>query len=256
MKIIIGIFSFIFGACIASFCGVVSSRVPKGESINRPASHCVACNHKLSWYENIPILSYIFLGGKCKNCKAKIPIFYFLLEVIGGLSFLALYLVFGFTLEYFIGILLTILFLIIAGIDYDTHDIYDITTIIFGVISIIYVVTKSILTKTVPYNEFIGAVGGFIVFYLIRFISMRVYKQEALGLGDVLLVLVAGFLLGYLKLILAILFASLLASILELSLIALKKKNRESEIAFGPYLLFGFGFSFIFGDLIFNLLLL
>lgn len=182
--------------------------------------------------------------------------FYFLLEVIGGLSFLALYLVFGFTLEYFIGILLTFLFLIIAGIDYDTHDIYDITTIIFGVISVIYVVTKSILTKTVPYSEFIGAAGGFIVFYLIRFISMRVYKQEALGLGDVLLVLVAGFLLGYLKLILAILVASLFASILELSLIALKKKNRESEIAFGPYLLFGFGFSFIFGDLIFNLLLL
>lgn len=77
--------AFLMGASIGSFIGVLIDRLPRKESIVFPPSHCTNCNHKLKWYENIPVISYIFLGGKCSSCKSKIPFKYFLIEFVFGI---------------------------------------------------------------------------------------------------------------------------------------------------------------------------
>jgi len=79
--------SFFLGAAFGSFFGVLLDRIPRKESIVFPSSHCTNCGHKLSWYENIPVISYLVLGGRCKNCKSKIPFRFFLLEFAMGLLF-------------------------------------------------------------------------------------------------------------------------------------------------------------------------
>lgn len=79
--------AFILGASFGSFFGVLIDRLPRKESIAFPSSHCTNCGHKLMWYENIPVFSYLVLGGKCKNCKSVIPLRFFLLELILGLVF-------------------------------------------------------------------------------------------------------------------------------------------------------------------------
>ena len=88
MKVLLGIYVFFLGSVFASFFGVIIDRVPRGVSIVSPASKCDYCGHVLKWYENIPIFSYLFLKGKCSNCKTKIPCFLFVLEIVSGVSLL------------------------------------------------------------------------------------------------------------------------------------------------------------------------
>ena len=109
MEIII----IILGLVLGSFYNVVGLRIPNGESIIKPGSHCPKCNHKLSWYENIPVLSYIFLGGKCKNCKQKISIIYPIIEILTSFLFYISYKIFGLSEEFFISLVISSLVVII-----------------------------------------------------------------------------------------------------------------------------------------------
>jgi leader peptidase (prepilin peptidase)/N-methyltransferase len=140
LKPLIAVFAFIFGAVFASFGGVVAYRVPKRQSIVKPDSYCPSCGKSIKPYDNIPIISWLILGGKCRSCKAKIGVFSLICEFFGGIGFCGAYLMYGGslkTLPIFIALLfLVFLFLIVAAIDYETHDIYNVSLIIFGVIAL------------------------------------------------------------------------------------------------------------------------
>ena len=138
MEIII----IILGLVLGSFYNVVGLRIPNGESIIKPGSHCPKCNHKLSWYENIPVLSYIFLGGKCKNCKQKISIIYPIIEILTSFLFYISYKIFGLSEEFFISLVISSLVVIIFVSDSKYMIISDspliVSTILILIIKLIY----------------------------------------------------------------------------------------------------------------------
>lgn len=250
MNIILAIFSFILGAILASFGGVIIARVPNGESIVKPQSHCSNCNNNLKWYDNIPILSFIILRGKCRYCKTKIGYFYFIIEILGGLSFLLVFLQFKISYNTIIGFFISFILLIMAGLDYKTHYVYDLSLIsLFLVSAASYIISQIINLEFNP-DGLIGLAVGFLGFLLIRIIAKLITKEEALGLGDVYLMGAAGLLLGWQNLLLSVLFGSVIGAIIEVTLIIIKKKNRESEIAFIPYLALGIFLAYLYGNTI------
>ena len=255
-KILFSILAFACGASLASFAGVVAYRLPQSLSISKPNSYCASCQKPIKIYDNIPIVSWILLKGKCRYCNAKIGIFSFLIEIFGGLGFMFSYLVYGSnsdTLLIFIALILMVfLFIIIAAIDHETHDIYNITLIIFGIIALFISTYKIIVFNKSLWLYIFGAILGFAFFGAIKIISKTILKKDALGSGDVYLVGIAGMMLGAFPLLISIIIATLLGSIVEIIKIKTNKSDVESEIAFAPYLLFGIAIMAIYGDLFMN----
>ena len=254
LKPLLSIFAFILGAVFASFAGVVAYRVPKRQSIAKPDSYCPSCRKSIKPYDNIPILSWLILGGKCRFCKAKIGVFSLLCEILGGVGFWAAYWLYGNTpleLPILIALLcMVFLFLVMAAIDYETHDIYNITLILFGAIALFLSLYRIFVLKESVWSFVGGAALGFGFFGLIALISKLILKRDALGSGDIWLVGIGGLMIGAFPLLLAILIGTLLGSVIELIKINRGKQGRESEIAFGPYLLLGIGLMAIFGNIL------
>ena len=202
----------------------------------------------------IAILSWLILGGKCRFCKSRIGVFSLLMEIFGGLGFMCAYLQYGDSyknLPIFIAIMLLVfLFLIMAGIDHETHDIYNITLILFAVIAVFIAAYRVLVFDSSIWNHIGGAALGFGFFGAIKLIAKLVLKKDALGTGDIYLVGIGGLMVGAFPLLLAIMFSTLLGSIIEIIKIRTSKTQREAEIAFGPYLLLGIGFMAIYGEAI------
>ena len=255
LTILLGVLFTLLGFVFASFFGVVICRVPNGESIVKPASHCDSCGHVLKWYENIPILSYIFLGGKCKECKTRIPVFFFIYEILGGLTICLAYVQFGLSINFLFASLITLILLLIGGYDYKTNTILDIFWIIFLALTIGWFVYKIVVLNHVWWHYLVGAaaLGGF--FLLIKVVFYLIKKVDVLGTGDVIFMAVAGLLLGYKTILIAVVVASIVGCIIELSLIAAKKKDRESPIPFCPYLALGVFVAMVYGESIVNLII-
>ncbi len=250
MNYIIGVFIFILGSVIASFLGVVIYRVPNDMSIVKPNSFCPNCKKSIKWYDNIPIISYLVLRGRCRYCDAKIGINSFLLELLGGTLFLLVYVFYGFTYDILFLFPIVSILIVIAGIDYYNQIIYDWSWILLLLLTASYVLYVGLYNKEVPLENFVGASLGFISFLLIKGIGRLIYKQDVLGMGDVILMGIAGLLLGYKVWLFALLVGSFVGSLIEISLIALKKRDRKDVIAFGPYLVLGILCGIVFGNIV------
>ena len=255
-KILFSILVFVLGASFASFAGVVAYRLPKSLSVIKPNSYCTSCQKPIKIYDNIPIISWILVKGKCRYCNAKIGTFPFLIEIFGGLGFMLSYFVYGdnlANLPILVALMLMIfLFIIIAAIDYETHDIYNITLIIFGIIALFISIYKIIVFNKNPWFYILGEIIGFAFFGIIKLVSKIILKKDALGSGDVYLVGIAGMLLGVFPLLISIIIATLIGSIIEIIKIKINKSELESEIAFAPYLLLGIGIMAIYGEIFMN----
>ena len=226
-----GLVIFIFGLIFGSFYNVVGLRIPKGESIVKPGSHCPNCNHKLAWYENIPVFSYLFLGGKCKNCRKPISIMYFLIELLTGILFLVSYLLFGISENFLIGIILSSLVVIIFVSDSQYMIILDspliISSILILIIKFYYHGIK---------EAGISLIGGVIVFgamYLLMILGNFLFKKESLGGGDIKLSFVSGLALGPYLGLFYIVLGAFLAFPYALYVTIRKKENM---LPFGPFL--------------------
>ena len=222
---------FIVGTIFGSFYNVVGYRIPKGESILYPSSHCPKCNHELKAFELIPILSFIFLGGKCKKCKAKISMFYPLFELLTGIGFMLSYIVFGFSLECVYSIIFISMLIIIIISDYQTMIIPD-SVLIFSSLLMIFV--KFFMSGIESVGVcLLHALGAFIFMLLLKLFGDFIFKKESMGGGDIKLLAVFGFVLGVPMSIISVFLSAFIA--LPISLIILKiKKNHE--IPFGPFL--------------------
>lgn len=255
MIVILSIIAFLLGAIMASFFGVIIYRVPKNESIMFPASHCGDCNHKLAWYDNIPIISYIILRGKCRYCKSKIGLFSFIYEVICAITLTLVVIRLGVNYSTIFYSLLTLILLFIAGYDYKTYEMLDISLIILGVLSIGTFFFNIFYLKENYLNYLLAGIIGFVVFGLIKIVSKVLFKKDALGGGDVILIGFAGLFLGLFNLLFAILVGTFVGCVIELTLMALKLKSKDSLIPFGPYLVLGIIISMLSGDYIYSWIL-
>lgn len=194
------IYSFIIGLCIGSFLNVVVLRGLSGESIVLPPSHCTKCSHKLAWYDNIPLFSYMFLRGKCRYCTEKISIQYPLVELITGLLFAGIFYKYGFSLNTLFIMFATSICIVLATTDFKEKVILDKHAYLLMALGLVYnffnfahVNSTKISfwifnTKISVYQSFIhsilGLIGGFLIMYLLSTIAKIITKKECFGEGD------------------------------------------------------------------------
>ena len=231
------IFVFVIGIIFGSFYNVVGYRLPNNMSIAFPCSHCTNCNHELKFYELIPIISYIFLRGKCRKCNKKISIIYPIFEFITGILFLLSYLIFGFSIEFIIAITFISILIIITISDIKYYIIPDEVLLVGSVLLIIEFFVNSLVNEIGLVNglfmPLLNGLGAFSLLYLFKILGDFVFKKESLGGGDIKLLFVIGLYLGFDMSIVAIFIASFIA--LPLSIISLIKDN-NNVLPFGPYL--------------------
>lgn len=235
--------AFLFGLLIGSFCNVCIYRIPKKESVVFPGSHCASCDTPIRAIENVPVLSYLFLGGKCRTCGEKISIVYPLVEIATGLSLAAVAVKFGVSWESLIHAIVCPALIVIAVIDTRHKIIPDGVTlpgIVFGLGAGSYLVG--------PVDSGLGFLLGGGLFYLIAVLS-----RGGMGGGDVKFIAAAGALLGWRQTLLVIFTGTLLGSAVGLFLIAARKKDRKSQIPFGPFLVVGTLISIFFGERLLDL---
>ncbi|MCD6583304.1 MAG: prepilin peptidase [Candidatus Omnitrophica bacterium] len=272
---LVGLFVFVLGSCVGSFLNVCIYRMPREISIVRPFSFCPKCKASIKWYDNIPILGFFLLGGKCRSCKEPISPRYPLVEAITASLFLILYIKFGLSFSLLKYILLFSLLVVVSFIDIDYHAL-PISLCFIGVslgvilslYETIYTITKwgiSNLNALPITKSLIGLITGFGFTYAFKFfgdIFISLYlafrgkesiegEKESLGLGDVDFMGMVGVFLGAKLTILAFFLAPFLAIFYSIFALIFK---RSHIIPYLPYLSLASFLSFMWGDVILNLL--
>jgi len=237
MDIPVLIILFVLGACVGSFCNVLIYRIPKEEEFVRTPSHCMTCGHELKWYELIPLVSWLIQGGKCRACGVKLSAQYPAVEALNGLMWLAAALIFrGEWLTVGLYCILFSMLLVLSVIDWRTFTIPNGVNLVIFLLGIIRLVTD--LANWPLYLIGMLAVG--LVFLLLHVLT----GGNGLGMGDVKLVAAAGLLLGWQKMLLAVLVGSLAGSVIH---IIRMRRGAGKRLAFGPYLAAGIWFSALAG---------
>ena len=195
MEIYFGVLVFIYGLMLGSFYNVVGYRIPNNLSIiNPPGSFCPKCKHKLKWYELIPVLSFLIQKGKCRKCGSKISLFYPCIELSTGILFLISYLVFGFTFEFIIALLVASFFVIVIVSDVSYLVIPDEVTAFFSFVSI--AIQLSLKGWELALSSALFGIILFGFMYCIMCVSSIIMKEETLGGGDVKLMFFVGSVLN------------------------------------------------------------
>jgi len=236
---------FILGLIVGSFSNVCIYRIPRNESIVYPASHCPKCHSNISPKDNIPLLSYILLKGRCRNCKSKISIQYPIVELLTGLIYLIIYLIYGLSIQTLIYIILSSALIIIAFIDLNEQIVPD-------VISLPGIVIGSIISSFVTYISFINSALGILagggIILTIGLAGSVIFKKEAMGGGDVKLVAMIGAFLGWRYIIISLFLGFFLGALAGIILILSKIKSREDVIPFGPFIVLGSLITLLWGE--------
>lgn len=242
---IVTIIVFTFGLIVGSFLNVCILRIPKEESIAFPPSHCGICKTMLKPYDLIPVISYIFLKGRCRYCGEKISIRYPLTEVLTAVVFLNIYMVYGLSLEFSKYILLASLLIVIGIIDLDTTDIYFSTTLTGIIISIIFILlSKYFYGESILNYVYGGLVAG-------GFIGIIILTTKGMGWGDAELFFMIGLYLGLKLAVIALILSFIIGSICSILLIISRKKSRKDLIPFGPFISISSVFALLLGEKIF-----
>jgi leader peptidase (prepilin peptidase)/N-methyltransferase len=234
VNIIYGVFAFLFGAVFGSFMNVLIYRLPRSLSIVSPRSFCPKCKKPIPGYENIPILSFILLRGRCARCRAPISWQYPAVEALTGIVFLFLFLRYGLTFD-----LLFLLFffcglIVISGVDLTHQLIPDAISMPGIILGILFQLTQHNLLYGI-----IGAVFGGGLILMIRVVGGWAYKKEVMGMGDVYLTAMIGAFVGFPNIILAIFIAAVCGAVSGIIYLSVTRKQRETPIPFGPFLSLG-----------------
>ncbi len=220
---------FVLGLIVGSFSNVCIYRIPRNESMIYPASHCTKCRSSIKPIDNIPLLSYILLKGKCRNCGSKIPIQYPVVESLTGIIYIFIFLIYGLTLQWLIYIILSSALIIIAFIDLNEQIVPDI-------ISLPGIAIGLILSFFGPYisfiNSFLGVVVGGGIIFIIGLAGSVIFKKEAMGGGDVKLAAMIGAFLGWKYTIISLFLGFCLGALVGIFLILSKIKSKEDMVPF------------------------
>jgi leader peptidase (prepilin peptidase)/N-methyltransferase len=244
------IIAFIFGSIVGSFLNVCIHRMPLGESVVWPGSHCPQCNKRIHSYDNIPFLSYIILGGKCRSCKQRIPLRYPLVELLTAIMFAALFSRFGLNYDFFVYMVLVCGLIVATFVDISSRIIPDEISIGGIIIGFILTAVKGVHLKPFSYypgfilNSFFGIIIGGGIIYLTGLIFDLVYfkmlkkppiqgETESMGGGDVKLLAMIGAFLGWPGALLTFFLAPFFVAVIGIINLVTKK---DHTIPYGPFL--------------------
>lgn len=211
---------------------LMKNRVLLLELLGNP-SHCPRCNKHIKFYDNIPLLSYIFLRGKCRNCKKRISIQYPIIEGLAAVLATCVAWHFGVTWQTVAGCILTYVLLVQATIDFQHTIIPDELTLPMVWIGLLLSIPMLLIDSS---SAIIGAISGYLSLWIIYWFFFWATKKEGMGYGDFKLLAMLGAWLGWQMLPFTVLFSSILGSIIGIVLILFQKKKREKRIPFGPFL--------------------
>lgn len=240
------LFIFILGLLLGSFLNVCICRIPKGESIVFPPSHCPNCKQRIKIYDLFPVISYFLLRGRCRHCQAKISIRYPIVELVTGIIVLLIYLKYGLGFEGTKYSLLILWVIVIGFIDLDTMDIYWKTTFTGILLGVIFLVSGAFLGHGLIEYLLGGALGG-------GLIAVIILLTGGMGWGDAELFLLGGLFLGVRLTSIALLMSFVLGGSMGILLITLKKKTRKDYIPFAPSISLAVIFTVLFGDKLWQL---
>lgn len=260
MSLLFPLIVFIFGLALGSFFNVCIYRIPRNESLIFPPSHCPSCKKRIKAYDNIPILSYILLLGKCRFCKKPISIRYPLVELLTGLLFAAAAFKFGFTITLLRAVIFISFLIIVSFIDLE-HQIAPFRLTIPG---LLLGLVTSLFLPGFTLSSLIGTIAGglFVLFawllwrYLLAGIfrsTLGLKQQDGIGWGDLPLTAMMGAFLGWQNLLVALFAAIFLGAIIGLLIRVIKKGKPGEPIPFGPFLAIGSLIGLFFGQQIINL---
>ncbi|MCK5160491.1 MAG: prepilin peptidase [Candidatus Aureabacteria bacterium] len=244
---------FICGTIVGSFLNVCIYRLPEELSILFPSSHCPNCKAKIKWYNNIPLLSYIILQGKCRNCEKPISPVYFIVELLTGILFLAAFLFSSGAAEVVFRIMFFSLLMIVSFIDLKYFVIPDECNIIGLVFALLFSSFFPHLQGEAKwylglYRSFLGAVTGFAILSAVSLAGSKLLKKDAMGFGDVKLIAMIGSFGGVLVVFLSIAISSIVGTVIGGTALLIKSKTWKGKIPFGPYLAIGAVVSILWGN--------
>ncbi len=258
LKVSIIVLTILVGLMVGSFLNVVIYRLPNDMSLVKPGSHCPKCNNPIKWYDNIPLLSYIFLGGKCRHCKEKISIRYPTVELFNSVLWFLSLLVFTNLIiptnncnwiMFGVSCVACSAFLCMFFTDYDymvIPDALQLVVLICGLVSLMDNPTmENIMLKV------FGFLGAGLLFLIVNGVYKLIKKKDGIGFGDIELVAVAGLLLGGYKMIYALLLSCVVGGIV-LIILSFINKDRNNEYPFAVMLTSGFVIALFTGDLVVN----
>ena len=232
----------LLGICVGSFCNVLIYRIPKHEEFVKTSSHCMTCGHKLAWYDNIPLFSWISLKGKCRYCKVKLSAQYPIIEAFNGLLWLIVFLTKGFSIEALLLALMTTALLALSVIDWRTFEIANGFHVYFMALAAV-----QIATDYLNWSQYlIGAFAVGVPLALLYFLS----QGNAIGGGDVKLMAACGLLIGWKNIVMAMMFGCVLGAAIHLFRMKFFKAGRK--LALGPYLSMGIFIASLWGPQILN----
>jgi len=234
------IFIIVLGGLWGSFANVCIYRLPQNKGVVSGRSYCPKCKKKIIWYDNIPLISYFLLNGKCRKCKKKISGQYALVEFISIFSFFVIYYLYGITLTSVLLIILSLSFIIIFFIDLKHFIIPNILT--FSMMALGFF--KSFDPNLNPIfpnylNSLIGGVLGYGIIWSIIYFYKQVRKKEGMGLGDAKLFAVIGFWFGWISIPFIVFLSSVIALLSVVPSLIKNSKTMSSQIPFGPYIIIG-----------------
>ena len=247
IEVITGFIIFTIGLVIGSFSNVCIYRIPRNESLVWPGSHCPKCSKQIKFYDNIPLISYIILKGKCRNCGEPIPLQYPIVELATGLFYLALYLFYGLQLIALVYMMLCSVLIIISFIDLKVEIIPDTISLPFIVIGF---VLSFFLRNINPLDSMLGIITGGGSLLLVAIFGSKLFKKEAMGGGDIKLAAMIGAFFGWKLTLLSLFLSFFLGSIIGIIVLAASKDKSNNIIPFGPFIALGAMISMFWGNAI------
>jgi leader peptidase (prepilin peptidase)/N-methyltransferase len=221
------------GLVVGSFLNVCIGRLPAGESVVTPRSRCPFCRKPIAWYDNIPVVSYLVLGGRCRHCKARIPLRYPLIEMATGALFVLQGLAWGGDLP-LLGarLVFTAMLIVLFGTDFETQRLPNVITIPGIVIGIAF----SVFLPPGLLESVLGAAIGAGVLGLIRWLWKRFTGVEGMGLGDVKMIAMIGAFLGWRQVWVVLFLSSLVGAVIGILLMIAGGRSMQSRLPFGTFL--------------------
>jgi leader peptidase (prepilin peptidase)/N-methyltransferase len=223
------------GLAVGSFLNVCIHRVPLGKSVVSPPSRCPGCGYQLRWYDNIPVLSYALLRGRCRNCRAPISIRYPIVEILTMIVFVAHWWVFGWTVLMAVRLVFACMLIVLFAIDLEHH-------LLPNVITLPGIVLGLIANAIVPpglWEAVLGTLLGGGVLWLIGEAYYRYAKQEGMGGGDVKMLAMIGAFLGWKLVLVTLVLSSVAGSVIGLTVIGLRKGDMKYALPYGTFLALG-----------------
>ena len=223
------------GLCVGSFLNVCIYRLPRGGSLLTPRSRCPGCEYELRWYDNIPVLSYLLLQGRCRQCRSRINLRYPIVELLTAVVFAMHYAVFGLTALMVVRLVFACALIVLFAIDLEHQILPNVITLPGIAAGLIF----SVVFPPGVFDAVLGALLGGGVLWLIGEAYYRFAGQEGMGGGDVKMLAMVGAFLGWKQVILTLIVSSVTGSLLGLALIVLRRGGMKQALPFGTFIAVG-----------------